>query len=36
MNGVRTIIVEGNIVFMCNVGYGSNDSSSSWAWISKG
>ncbi len=34
MEGVRTVIVEGNIVFKCNTVYA--DANSSWAWIAKG
>jgi hypothetical protein len=33
MEGVRTVIVEGNIVFKCNTVY--TDVNSSWAWIAK-
>lgn len=33
MDGVRTVIVEGNIIFKCNTAYASNDTTSSWAWI---
>jgi len=36
MKGVKTVLVEGNITFKCNVGYPSNDTTSSWAWIAKG
>lgn len=37
LTGVRTVIVEGgDIIFRCNVGYGSSDTTSSWAWIAKG
>lgn len=36
MDGVRTVIVEGNIDIKCNIIYASNDSTSSWAWITKG
>ena len=35
MNGVRTVIVTGNLIINCNIVYGSSDSSSSWAWIAK-
>lgn len=33
MDGVRTVIVEGNIIFNCNAIY--RDAGSSWAWIAK-
>jgi hypothetical protein len=37
LTGIRTVIVEnGNLIFKCNVGYGSSDTTSSWAWIVKG
>lgn len=36
MEGVRTVIVSGNIIINCNIVYASNDAVSSWAWISKG
>lgn len=35
MEGVRTVIVEGNLNINCNIGYASGDASSSWAWIAK-
>ena len=35
MNGIRTVIVTGNLIIRCNIVYGSSDSSSSWAWIAK-
>jgi hypothetical protein len=35
MSGVRTVIVTGNLIIKCNIGYGSSDSTSSWAWIAK-
>ena len=35
MNGVRTVIVTGNLIIRCNIVYGSSDSTSSWAWIAK-
>lgn len=34
MDGVRTVIVEGNIILNCNTVYA--DSTASWAWIAKG
>ena len=34
MDGVRTVIVEGNITLNCNTVYA--DTNSSWAWIAKG
>lgn len=34
--GVRTVIVEGNLRINCNIWYTSNDTTSSWAWIVKG
>lgn len=36
MNGVRTVIVTGNLIIKCNLTYASNDTGSSWAWITKG
>ncbi len=36
MQGVRTVIVTGDIIIKCNIAYASNDTLSSWAWISKG
>lgn len=36
MDGVRTIVVEGNLTIKCNIVYMSTDTSSSWAWITKG
>lgn len=36
MSGVRTVIVEGNIIFRCNTTYGSADTSSSFAWMTLG
>lgn len=33
MDGIRTVIVEGNITFKCNTSYA--DATSSWAWIAK-
>lgn len=36
MNGVRTVIVSGNLIIKCNIVYASNDAVSSWAWIAKG
>lgn len=33
MDGVRTILVEGNIIFNCNTTY--DNVNSSWAWIAK-
>lgn len=36
MVGVRTVIVTGNLIVRCNIVYGSSDSTSSWAWITKG
>lgn len=36
MNGVRTVIVTGNLIIKCNLIYASNDTESSWAWITKG
>jgi hypothetical protein len=35
MDGVRTVIVEGNLIIKCNTVYGSSDTTSSWAWIVK-
>ena len=35
MNGIRTVIVTGNLIIRCSIVYGSSDSSSSWAWIAK-
>jgi len=35
MNGVRTVIVTGNLIIKCNILYGSADTTSSWAWIAK-
>jgi hypothetical protein len=35
MEGVRSVIVEGNLYIKCNVVYGSSDSTSSFAWIVK-
>jgi len=34
MEGVRTVLVEGNIILNCNTVYA--DTSASWAWIAKG
>ncbi len=37
LDGVRTVLVEsGNLILNCNNGYGSSDTSASWAWIVKG
>jgi hypothetical protein len=36
MNGVRTVIVNGNLIIKCNIVFASNDNVSSWAWITKG
>lgn len=36
MMGVRTVIVTGNLIVKCNIIYGSSDTTSSWAWITKG
>lgn len=36
MRGTQTILVEGDIIFRCNTGYPSGDTTSSWAWIAKG
>lgn len=36
MDGVRTVVVTGDLVINCNIVYGSNDATSSWAWITKG
>lgn len=36
MEGVRTVIVTGNLIIKCNLIYASNDAVSSWAWIAKG
>jgi hypothetical protein len=36
LDGVRTLIVEGNLIIKCNIVYASNDTSSSWAFIVKG
>lgn len=36
VNGVRTVIVTGDLIIKCNIVYASNDTVSSWAWISKG
>ena len=36
MEGVRTVVVEGNIIFRCNTTYGSSDTQSSFAWITLG
>jgi hypothetical protein len=35
MDGVRSVIVEGNLYIKCNVVYGSSDNTSSFAWIVK-
>ena len=36
LTGVRTVIVEnGDLIVRCNTGYGSSDTTSSWAWIVK-
>lgn len=35
MDGVRTVIVTGNLIIRCNIVYRSSDSISSWAWIAK-
>ena len=35
MDGVRTVIVEGNLYIKCNIVYGSSDTTSSFAWIVK-
>jgi hypothetical protein len=36
LDGVRTVIVEnGNLIMKCSNGYGSSDTTSSWAWIVK-
>lgn len=35
MNGVRTVIVNGNLTIKCNIVYASNDATSSFAWIVK-
>jgi hypothetical protein len=34
MDGIRTVLVEGNIIFNCNTVY--PDINTSWAWIAKG
>jgi hypothetical protein len=34
MKGVRTVIVTGDLVIKCNIGYGANNDAS-WAWIAK-
>lgn len=34
MSGVRTVIVTGDLVIKCNIGYGTNNDAS-WAWITK-
>ena len=36
MNGVRTVVVNGNLIIKCNIVFASNDTTSSWAWITKG
>jgi hypothetical protein len=36
MTGVRTVVVSGNLIIACNIVYGSSDTTSSWAWITKG
>lgn len=36
LDGVRTLIVEGNLIIKCNIAYRSNDSTASWAFIVKG
>jgi hypothetical protein len=34
MTGIRTVIVTGDLVIKCNIGYGTNNDAS-WAWITK-
>lgn len=36
MEGVRTVIVTGDLIIRCNIIYTSSDTTSSWAWITKG
>ncbi len=36
MDGVRTVIVTGDLIIRCNIIYTSSDTTSSWAWITKG
>ncbi len=36
MSGVKTVIVQGNIIFNCNTQYKANDYGASWAWIAQG
>jgi hypothetical protein len=36
MEWVRTVVVTGDLIIKCNIVYGSNDATSSWAWITKG
>lgn len=35
LSGVKTLVVEGNLTIKCNIGYQSNDTTSSWAFITK-
>lgn len=35
LDGVRTLIVDGNLTIKCNLVYASNDTTSSWAFIVK-
>lgn len=35
LDGVRTLLVEGDLTIRCNIGYGSNDTTSSWAFVVK-
>lgn len=35
LDGVRTLIVDGNLTIKCNLVYASNDATSSWAFIVK-
>ncbi len=34
MTGIRTVIVTGDLIIKCNIGYGTNNDAS-WAWIAK-
>jgi hypothetical protein len=35
MTGIRTVIVTGDFIIKCNIGYSTNNDAS-WAWITKG